>query len=335
MGDDVILGHGDLRYAANMSWAKVDPAVAPVINAHAMAEGKDGNIYLVTDHPQNDFIVLTKTGDYVRSISAGLGGGHGLEIFQADGVEYLVHVDCGWHFAAEGWNPKPGQGKITLLKTDGTVVRTFQTPDELGVVKGKFMPCDVAFTPRKTLLVADGYASDHIYEYDLEGKILKHWGGHTKDAGALSNAHGVSIDLQDARGPVVWVPSRSENKLQAFTLDGQHLETLELPGAFAGQLFFAGELAYTAVCWSKDQTTGKRGDESGFVLVLDRKTKKVLSALGGSEPKFEGEKLQPLHQVEKVFKHGHDLYVDAAGDIYVGEWNAQRRYPAKLSLVKR
>ena len=41
-----------------------------------------------------------------------------------------------------------------------------------------------------------------------------------------------------------------------------------------------------------------------------------------------------MFQKQAVFKHCHDLYVDSAGDIYVGEWNAERRYPAKLSLVK-
>ena len=104
--DGVIIGHGSARYRVDMKWAKADPAVAPVINAHALAEGRDGRIYLVTDHPQNDFIVFEKDGTYARSISKGLGGGHGLEIFEKEGTEYLLHIDCGWHFAAEGWNPK-------------------------------------------------------------------------------------------------------------------------------------------------------------------------------------------------------------------------------------
>jgi len=98
----LVLGHGSARYQVDLKWAKVDPAVAPIVNAHALAEDKAGRIYLVTDHPKNDFLVFEKDGRYVRSISAGLGGGHGLEIFEKDGVEYLVHVDAGWHMAAEG-----------------------------------------------------------------------------------------------------------------------------------------------------------------------------------------------------------------------------------------
>ncbi len=44
--------------------------------------------------------------------------------------------------------------------------------------------------------------------------------------------------------------------------------------------------------------------------------------------------LQPLSQAQPIFKHGHDLFVDSAGDIYLGEWNADRRYPSKLTLVR-
>jgi hypothetical protein len=331
---DMISGHGAARYRVDSHWAKADPAVAPVINSHAMAESRDGRIYLVTDHPKNDFIVFEKDGRYVRSISCGLGGGHGLEIFESGGQEYLLHIDCGWHFAAEGWNPSPGEGRVTLLTIEGKVVRKFPTPSELGMKDGKFMPCDAAYTPAGTLLIADGYGSNFIYEFTLEGKLVKKWGGPTKDAANLSNAHGISIDTSDPKSPLVWVPSRSQNQIKAFTLDGIYVETIDLPGAFAGQLVFRDDKIYTAVCWSKENGTGKRLGQSGFVLVLDRKTKRVISAPGGSEPVYTDGKLQPMHQTQAIFKHCHDLYVDSAGDIYVGEWNADRRYPSKLTLVK-
>lgn len=333
--DGQILGHGPARYRVDMAWAKADPAVAPVINAHGIAEGRDGLLYLVTDHPKNAFLVFKKDGAFVRAFGEGLNGGHGLELFVKDDVEYLLHVDCGWHFAAEGWNPRSGTGRVTLLKTDGTVVRALPTPNEADpALPKKFMPCDVAVTADHRILVADGYASDFVYEYSFEGKLLRKWGGPDNGKGAgLSNAHGVSLDTSDPARPLVWLPSRNQNQLKAFTLDGAHVETVDLPGAYAGQAVFQGDRIYSAVCWSKKNGTGERQGNSGFVVVLDRKTKRVISAPGGNEPVYVDDKLQPLFQTAPVFKHGHDLHVDRDGAIYVGEWNANRRYPAKLTPV--
>ena len=334
---ETILGHGAAKYRVHLDWAKADPAVAPVINSHAMAEGSDGLLYLVTDHPENAFLVFKKDGTFVRHFGKGLEGGHGLEIFKKDGVEYLIHVDCGWHFGAEGWTPRFGRGAVTLLKMDGTIVRRFADPVELGLMKPeeKFNPTDVAVTPEGTILVVDGYASDRIFEFTFTGELVRHWGGHKKDdPGNLSNAHGISIDLSDAAKPLVWVSSREENLIKAFTLDGKFVEKIDLPGAYAGQLFIRGDKMYSAVCWSKENGTGKRLGESGFVVVIDRKTRKVISAPGGSEPVYVDGKLQPLRQTDHVFLHGHDLYVDSEENIYVGEWNAKRRYPTKLELVK-
>lgn len=334
----LILGHNGLQYRVDLGWAKADPDLAPVINSHALAEGRDGLIYVITDHPKNAFVVFKKDGTYVRSFGEGLVGGHGLEVFEKDGEEYLIHVDCGWHFEAEGWNATPSNGRVTILKTDGTIIRHLPTPFEMGIGEAgdkQFMPCDVAVTPQGTILIADGYATDFIYEMTMTGELVRRWGGKAEgEPDGLMNAHGISLDLSDPENPLVWVPSRGENKLKAFTLDGKFVETIDLPGAFAGQLFFRGDKVYTAVCWSKDTDTGKRLKESGFLLVLDRKTKKVISAPGGSKPTYVDGVLQPLYQTTKTFIHGHDLYVDSTGAIYFGEWNADRRYPAKLTPVE-
>jgi hypothetical protein len=37
-----VLGHGAARYTLDLGWAKADPAVAPIVNAHALAEDKAG-----------------------------------------------------------------------------------------------------------------------------------------------------------------------------------------------------------------------------------------------------------------------------------------------------
>ncbi|MBT5169874.1 MAG: hypothetical protein HOL92_15555 [Opitutales bacterium] len=157
--DSLTFGHNGLRYKVDLGWAKADPVVAPVINSHALAEGRDGLIYVITDHPKNAFFVFKKDGTFVRSFGEGLVGGHGIEVFEKDGEEYLIHDDCGCHFEAEGWNAHPSNGRVTILKTDGTFVRHLPTPFEMGIGEAgdkRFMPCDVAVTPQGTILIADG-----------------------------------------------------------------------------------------------------------------------------------------------------------------------------------
>ena len=171
---------------------------------------------------------------------------------------------------------KPGQFLTLRIPSDqtGSVARCYS------LASSPFTDDAPKVTVKRTV---DGYGSNFIYEFSLEGKLLKKWGGPTKDAANLSNAHGISLDTADPRGPLVWVPSRSQNQIKAFTLDGKHVDSLDLPGAFAGQLFFRGDKIYTAVCWSKD-AKGKQLPQSGFLLVLDRATKKVLSAPGRTCP---------------------------------------------------
>lgn len=332
----VAIGHNGLKYRIIRDWAKVDREVAPVINAHAMAEGSDGHFYLVTDHPRNAILVFDAGGKYLRSIDKGLQGGHGIDFIKSGDEEFIIHVDCGWDFSEKG-KPTKAFGGVNILKKDGTLVRSFPSPVDLGLTKkGTFYgPCDVAVTPDNTILVVDGYGSNLVLEFSLEGKLIHHWGGSAKDDPAtIENGHGISIDLADPKNPVVWVSSRSENKLKTFTLKGKHLDTLDLPGAYAGQAVFHGDAVYTGVCWSTDPKTKRKARRSGFVLVLDRKTCRVLSAPGGIEPVYIDGKLQPMSQKQKTFRHVHDLMVDKQGNIYVMEWNAGCRYPTKLELIR-
>jgi hypothetical protein len=43
----LVLGHNGLNYQVDLDWAKADPSIAPVINSHAMTEGRDGLSLLV------------------------------------------------------------------------------------------------------------------------------------------------------------------------------------------------------------------------------------------------------------------------------------------------
>jgi len=333
-----IIGHNGLTYRVIRDWAKVTREEAPVINAHAMVEGSDGLFYLVTDHPQNAVLIFKPDGTFVKAIGKNLKGGHGIDVIkdEKNNRELLVHVDAGWKFTPKGKVTKI-YGSINILTKEGELVRTFPSPIELGLEKeGSFYgPCDVAITPNNEILVVDGYGSNRVLHFNLEGKLIRHWGGRKKGTPEdINNGHGISIDHSDPEKPIVWISSRNENRLKRFSLEGDYLGKVALPGAYAGQAVFHKDHIYTGVCWSKDKETKKKLKRSGFVIVLDRKTFKALSVPGGSKPNYEGDSLKPLWQEYKTFRHVHDLMVDKAGNIYVMEWNAGRRYPTKLELIK-
>lgn len=329
-----IIGHGPAKYRVDRTWGLVGDADAKVANAHAMVEDSEGHIYLITDHADNAFVVYKKDGTFIRAFGD-LQGGHGIDLISLDGTEYLIHVDGGWH-AKEGGGWKNGNGAVHIVDKQGKVLRKLPSPTETGHYKAgeKFKPCDVAVTANNDILVVDGYATDRVVHYKPDGTIVRVWGGRKNgEDDNLSNAHGISIDNSDKDNPVVWVSSRNENKMKLFTLEGEFIEALSFPGAFVGQAFFRGDKIYLGVCWSRQDGVGRRLGNSGFVLVLDHKTRKVISAPGGTEPVYKDGQLQPMHQATPVFKHVHDLYVDKAGDIYIGEWNAGQRFPYKLKLV--
>ncbi|MEM1061923.1 MAG: 6-bladed beta-propeller [Planctomycetota bacterium] len=311
-----------------------------MINAHAMVEGRDGRLYLVTDHPANAVLVFAADGTFLNAIGEGLKGGHGIDVVEIDGEELLVHVDCGWSFPDDrGGKPIKLDGSVNLLRKDGTVVRTLPSPRKLGLITEDepYNPCDVAVTRDGDILVIDGYGTNRVYHFTADGRLVRHWGGRRSggDPASIQNGHGISLEYaSDADEPLVWVSSRSESKLKTFTLRGEHLRTIEIPGTFPGQPVIRDGLIYSGVCWSRQDGVGKRLARSGFVVILDRETGHVVSAPGGTTPSQVDGRTQPLFQDAEVFRHVHDLMVDDAGNIYVMEWNAGCRYPFKLELIE-
>lgn len=138
------------------------------------------------------------------------------------------------------------------------------------------------------IYVADGYGSQWVLQYDRHGRFIRKFGGaeDPNPEARLKNSHGISIDLRNPAEPLLLVSSRNENKLKVFTLEGEFVENIDLPGAFCGQAVVHGEELYVGACWSKSEGTGKRLQNSGFVLVLD-KNNRVVSCPGGTEPRYK------------------------------------------------
>jgi hypothetical protein len=70
--------------------------------------------------------------------------------------------------------------------------------------------------------------------------------------------------------------------------------------------------------------------DSGFVTILNKENK-VVSNLGGSEPVYNKDNLNPLFQTNKIFRNPHDVCVDDEGSIYVAQWASGKVYPYKFT----
>ena len=127
---------------------------------------------------------------------------------------------------------------------------------------------------------------------------------------------------------MLMVTSREENAFKRFTLEGQYIDTIPLPGAWVCRPVIKGDYLYAAVL----QSQHRQGQESGFVTILD-KNNKVVSNLAGSTPTYQGQVLTDMYQTVKAFKYPHDVCIDDEENLYVAQWNSGHVFPYKLTPI--
>lgn len=303
---DGILGHGTHRYRVVPNWGVLDPAETPVRDCHGMVQDAQGRILLLTNHTKNNVIVYDKAGNLLEKWGDKWPGAHGLSIVEEDGQEFLFITDHDLH-------------KVFKTTLSGEIVMTLQFPEESGFYQGEEMykPTDVAIAPSGDFFVCDGYGKAYVIKYDQPGKLQKAFGGPA----TMSTPHGACIDRRNPDKPELIVAVRGKHELHRYTLDGELIEVIPMPGAEVCTAFVHGDEVYVP-------------NLNGFVSILDRNNK-VISNLGGSEPQYtpEGE-LLPMQKVGDTFIHPHDILVDDEGSIYVPQWNSNQTYPIKLERVK-
>jgi hypothetical protein len=312
---DPVIGHGDFRYKIRPDWGKQDPAQYPVNDCHEMAMDRQGRIILVTNETRNNVLVFNKDGKVLDAWGTEFPGAHGLSLHDEGGEEMLYIADYERHEVIK-----------TTLK--GKVLQTFGYPADSGKYTSKeaFRPTETAITSNGDVYIADGYGQDWVAHYGPDGKLKNIFGGKNGLPDSLHNAHGIALDARDPASPCLLVTSRVENCVKRFSLDGRHLGTIQLPGAYICRPVILGDNVFFAVLISKLPWDS----QSGFVCILD-KHNKVVSCPGGNLPEGGSpDAANPMYQTVKVFKHPHDVLPDADGNLYVAQWNAGKVYPARL-----
>ena len=310
-----MIGHGTHRYRVDKLWSKADPAKTPVKDCHEMVQVPDGRLFLLTNHKQNNILIYDTNGTLLEHWTLGMSGAHGLTFF--DGHLYICEPT----------------GRVVKTTLDGKIVLELPNPVTDGHYKPNedYKPTESAVAPNGDIYVADGYGSQYILRYDKTGKFISKFGGKSTqptNPGRFMQAHGVAIDSRGEK-PLLVVTERVRNEFNWFTLEGEHVRGVYLPGAYVSRPVIHGPDLYSGVCFGAKPNDYRMWQGRGFVTILNADDK-VISNPGGHAPEYENGSLKAMMQEKPVFNNCHDVCVDSTGDLYVCQWNSGNVYPYKL-----
>jgi len=205
----------------------------------------------------------------------------------------------------------------------GDIVLKLPFPEESGLALEKFNPTAITVAPNGDIILSDGYASNHIFKFDKNGKYLMHFGKKGNDLKEFNTAHGMTLDTR-YDPPRLLICDRNhqpKGRLLHYDLDGNFIDEvitgLGMPTSVAVQGDFVSV-----------------PDLHGRVVILD-KTNTIIAVLGHNPVPELGRKhgIPQAEWIEGIFSGTHGSYWDAEGNLYVQDWNVSGRI-MKLLRVK-
>lgn len=331
----VVIGEGDFKYECNHRWAQVPKSIVWK-NTHGVTIDRDNFIYIKhlgnAKDPCDTIAVFDPQGKFVRSFGVEYaGGGHGIDIHDEDGTQYL--------YLSDTFNRQ-----VVKCDLSGEWVWKKRYPREAGVYANlnEFRPTNVCFGPNGDLYVGDGYGSSYLHQYNANGDWVRTWGGKGSEPGKMSTPHGQWLDDRPGREPQLVIADRANARLQYFSLDGQPKSVVQgvlntkdkanpteedlqkrmaeygtfpaeacLPISFPADVDIQGEYMLVP-------------DLHARVLILNGKNQVVANL--GYDPAWTAEVLQmkmrtdPSRWQDGKFVHPHDAKFDRYGNIIVCEW---------------
>lgn len=318
-----IVGNGEYRYEVIHNWPRL-PDRLQWQTTQDVTLDSENNLYVMhqglSDSADRDTIlVFDPQGNFIRSFGSEFhGGGHGIEIRNEDGLDFIyvaayrevrsiakldLRGERVWRRGAPMESGIYAEGEEQIEHVDGSKSRN------------RFHPTNFAFHPNGGFFVADGYGAYYIHQFDREGNWIQAIGGPGPEDGKFNLPHGLWIDNRDAEQPKLVVSDRVNNRLQWFTLEGQHLRT---QGGFL--------LPANNDIWNELMVVP---DLVGRVTLLDRQNQ-VVAQIGDDSSRIEADtdyaiRTDSTQWRPGKFVHPHDACFDADGNIFVCEWVATGR----------
>ena len=304
LGSGIRLGSGSYTYELVGGWGQLPYGKAYGWGVGVVVDSQD-NVYLHTKSP-NAVVVFDREGKFLRSWGEDFAeGAHGLYLSKEDSTEYLYLADHARHLVV----------KTTL---DGKVIFTVGVPELPDVYKSHdlYKPTDVAVAPNGDFYVCDGYGQSWIHQYNSNGIRIRSWGGKGSEPGKMNSPHGIWIDTRKSE-PFVYVADRANNRIQVFTLDGQHVRFIN----------DGGDLLRYPCCFYQFQGNMYIPDLYSRVTIIDEDDKLITHL--GDDPEAYKKPNWPRRPMEErsldKFIAPHACCVDSHGDLYVIEWVSDAR----------
>lgn len=313
---NLVVGEGEHRYEVEHEWPQL-PDKYTWQTTHNVAVDKDHNVYVIhegrqelKDHPS--IFVFDNEGKFIRAFGQQFqGGGHGIEIRNEGGEEFLyvcAYQQCKTFAKMTPTGETVWQRYAPM--DSGVYAAGEDTKPEKVWGRDRFMPTNFAFLDDGGFLLADGYGSFYIHRYDRDGNWKSCFGGPGAGEGKFNTPHGIWVDKRAGREPSIVVCDRANNTLQYFTMDGQYQETLTGYGLPANaetreNLLVIPELhARVTLLNERNEVVARLGDD------VARITGEGGGAIRGDSSKW----------IPGKFVHPHDACFGHDGSIFVAEW---------------
>lgn len=298
----VVTGTGENTFATVPGWGHIPDKVVIGPTHGGVVVDKKGSIYISTDSA-NGIFVFAPDGSLEKNIAKEFPGIHGMMIREENGEQFIYAAHL--------------KGKQGLkLKLDGTPVLKIPFGDDIAPLypegANAYNPTAIAVAPNGDIFIADGYGKSLIHKYDSTGKYIKTFGGKGKEDGKFETSHGIALDTRSGK-PLLLICDRANRRLQHFDLDGNFVAVITTGLRLPCAVSFHGD--HVAVA-----------ELEGRVAILD-KSNNVVATLGDNPDKSQRANfgVPPDAWKQGVFTAPHGISYDAAGNLYVQDWNKTGR----------
>jgi hypothetical protein len=299
----VRMGAGIMTFDTVPGWGLRPNGESPLGPTHGgVVVDSAGNIYTSA---RDGVFVFSPDGQVIHSyLGKDYSDIHDLEIrLEDDGEEYIY-----------GARNNNAEGIKFSIRT-GEVVLRLRFPEESGLGLDRFNPTAITVAPNGDIFLSNGYASNHIFKYDKNGKYLSHFGTQGNGLKEFNTAHGMTLDTryEPARLLICDRNHEPKGRLVHYDLDGNFIEEVITGLGMPTSVAIQGD--YVSV-----------PDLHGRLVILD-KSNTIMAVLGhNADPAKRANFNVPQDQwVEGVFSGTHGSYWDKEGNLYIQDWNVSGR----------